>query len=149
MAYWISNLISKRRQQLSNFQTEQRMSKQTIDMQENLYNLVERGQDAIDGILELSKETERKRHEVAGQLIKTVGETAEKLIDLQSKLKKLEGEEQKVGTQHNHLYVGSTSELQKFFEKKRMLKNEELLRFFKTAYCFTDSQRNRIRKLDI
>ena len=57
---------------------------------ENLYNLVERGQDAIDGILELSKETEHPRaYEVAGQLIKTVGETAEKLIDLQSKLKKL------------------------------------------------------------
>ena len=88
---------------------------------ENLYNLVERGQDAIDGILELSKETEHPRaYEVAGQLIKTVGETAEKLIDLQSKLKKLEGEEQKVGTQHNHLYVGSTSELQKFLKKKNV-----------------------------
>ena len=88
---------------------------------ENLYNLVERGQDAIDGILELSKETEHPRaYEVAGQLIKTVGETAEKLIDLQSKLKKLEGEEQKVGTQHNNLYVGSTSELQKFLKKKNV-----------------------------
>ena len=88
---------------------------------ENLYNLVERGQEAIDGILELSKETEHPRaYEVAGQLIKTVGETAEKLIDLQSKLKKLEGEEQKVGTQHNHLYVGSTSELQKFLKKKNV-----------------------------
>ena len=88
---------------------------------ENLYNLVERVQDAIDGILELSKETEHPRaYEVAGQLIKTVGETAEKLIDLQSKLKKLEGEEQKVGTQHNHLYVGSTSELQKFLKKKNV-----------------------------
>ena len=88
---------------------------------ENLYNLVERGQDAIDGILELSKETEHPRaYEVAGQLIKTVCETAEKLIDLQSKLKKLEGEEQKVGTQHNHLYVGSTSELQKFLKKKNV-----------------------------
>ena len=88
---------------------------------ENLYNLVERGQGAIDGILELSKETEHPRaYEVAGQLIKTVGETAEKLIDLQSKLKKLEGEEQKVGTQHNHLYVGSTSELQKFLKKNNV-----------------------------
>ena len=87
---------------------------------ENLYGLVERGQDAIEGILELSKETEHPRaYEVAGQLIKTVGETAEKLIDLQSKLKKLEGEEQKVGTQHNHLYVGSTSELQKFLKKNK------------------------------
>ena len=54
---------------------------------ENLYDLVERGQDAIDGILELSKETEHPRaYEVAGQLIKTVSETAEKLIDIQKKL---------------------------------------------------------------
>ena len=58
---------------------------------EHLYDLIERGQDAIDGILDLSKETEHPRaYEVAGQLIKTVGETAEKLIDLQSKMKKLE-----------------------------------------------------------
>ena len=85
---------------------------------ENLYDLVERGQDAIDGILQLSKETEHPRaYEVAGQLIKTVGETAEKLIDLQQKLKKLEGEDQKSGQQHNHLYVGSTSEVQKFLKK--------------------------------
>ena len=87
---------------------------------ENLYNLVERGQDAIDGILELSKETEHPRaYEVAGQLIKTVADTAEKLIDLQKKLKDVEGEEQKIGTQHNHLYVGSTSELQKFLKKNK------------------------------
>ena len=87
---------------------------------ENLYGLVERGQDAIEGILQLSKETEHPRaYEVAGQLIKTVGETAEKLIDLQQKLKKLEDEEQKVGTQHNNLYVGSTYELQKFLKKNK------------------------------
>jgi len=88
---------------------------------ENLYGLVERGQDAIEGILQLSKETEHPRaYEVAGQLIKTVGETAEKLLDLQSKMKKLEGEEQqKIGQQHNHLYVGSTSELQKFLKKNK------------------------------
>ena len=50
---------------------------------ENLYGLVERGQDAIEGILQLSKETEHPRaYEVAGQLIKTVGETAEKLLSL-------------------------------------------------------------------
>ena len=92
---------------------------------ENLYNLVERGQDAIDGILELSKETEHPRaYEVAGQLIKTVAETAEKLIDLQKKLKDIEKEdEQKIGTQHNHLYVGSTSELQKFLKKSNKEKS--------------------------
>jgi hypothetical protein len=87
---------------------------------ENLYGLVERGQDAIEGILDVCKETENPRaYEVAGQLIKTVGETAEKLIDVQQKLKKLEDEDQKVNTQHNHLYVGSTAELQKFLKKNK------------------------------
>ena len=88
---------------------------------ETLYNLVERGQDAIEGILELSKETEHPRaYEVAGQLIKTVGETAEKLLDVQKKIKDLEkDDERKIGTQHNHLYVGSTSELQKFLKKEK------------------------------
>ena len=87
---------------------------------ENPYDLVERGQDAIDGILELSKETEHPRaYEVAGQLIKTVSETAEKLIDIQKKLKDLEKEDSSVKTQHNHLYVGSTSELQKFLKKNK------------------------------
>ena len=87
---------------------------------ENLYDLVERGQDAIDGILELSKETEQPRaYEVAGQLIKTGSETAEKLIDIQKKLKDLEKEDSSVKTQHNHLYVGSTSELQKFLKKNK------------------------------
>ena len=87
---------------------------------ENLYNLVERGQDAIDGILELSKETEHPRaYEVAGQLIKTVSDTAEKLIDIQKKLKDLEKEDSSIKTQHNHLYVGSTSELQKFLKKNK------------------------------
>ena len=87
---------------------------------EHLYDLVVRGQDAIDGILELSKETEHPRaYEVAGQLIKTVSETAEKLIDIQKKLKDLEKEDSSVKTQHNHLYVGSTSELQKFLKKNK------------------------------
>ena len=85
---------------------------------EHLYDLIERGQDAIDGILDLSKETEHPRaYEVAGQLIRTVGETAEKLIDLQQKMKVLEKEDTKIRDQHNHLYVGSTSELQKFLKK--------------------------------
>ena len=110
-----AEVVKKLPDRTDNIETDYRYAR------ENLYNLVERGQDAIDGILELSKETEHPRaYEVAGQLIKTVGETAEKLIDLQNKLKKLEDEEtQKIGTQHNHLYVGSTSELQKFLKKNK------------------------------
>ena len=82
--------------------------------------LSKEGQDAIEGILDVCKETENPRaYEVAGQLIKTVGETAEKLFDVQQKLKKLEDENEKVNTQHNHLYVGSTAELQKFLKKNK------------------------------
>ena len=80
---------------------------------ENLYNLVERGQDAIDGILTLAKETDHPRtYEVAGQLIKNVGEVTEKLLQLQEKMKKL-GEETK------NLFVGSTAELQKLIKEKK------------------------------
>ena len=92
----------------------------------NLYNLIDKGNEAIDGILNLAKEGEHPRaYEVAGQLIKTVGETAEKLIDLQSKMKKLEDDDTKIRDQHNHLYVGSTSELQKFLKKSNNGSSEE------------------------
>ena len=86
---------------------------------ENLYSLVERGQDAIDGILTLAKETEHPRtYEVAGQLIKNVGEVTEKLLQLQEKMKKLNNEVVKGPNKvTNALFVGSTSELQKMLKK--------------------------------
>ena len=87
---------------------------------ENFYNLVERGQDAIDGILELAKESEHpSTYEVAGQLIKNVGEVTEKLLDLQDKMKKLkEVPNNAPKNVTNALYVGSTAELQKMLKKK-------------------------------
>jgi tryptophanyl-tRNA synthetase len=89
---------------------------------EVLYNLVERGQDAVDGILELAKETEHPRtYEVAGQLIKTVGETAEKLLTLQKQIRELEktdSPQESPGTVNNNLFVGSTAELQKFLKDR-------------------------------
>jgi len=86
---------------------------------ENLYSLVERGQDAIDGILTLAKETEHPRtYEVAGQLIKNVGEVTEKLLQLQEKMKKLGEETKKAPNKvENNLFVGSTAELQKLIKK--------------------------------
>ena len=81
---------------------------------ENFYNLVERGQDAITGILDLAKESEHARtYEVAGQLIKTVGEVTEKLADLQEKMKRLkEVPDHAPKNVTNALFVGSTKELQ-------------------------------------
>ena len=87
---------------------------------ENFYNLIERGQDAIDGILEIAKESEHPRaYEVVGQLIKNVSEVTEKLADLQDKMKKLK-ELPETGPKHvtNALYVGSTAELQKLLKAK-------------------------------
>ena len=86
---------------------------------ETLYGLVERGQDAIDGILDLCKETEHPRaYEVAGQLIANVAGTVDKLQDLQKKLKDLKSETKNADTKiQNALFVGSTAELQKMLKK--------------------------------
>ena len=87
---------------------------------ENFYRLVERGQDAIDGILELAKESEHPRsYEVAGQLIKNVADVTEKLGELQLKMQKLkEVPNNAPKNVTNALFVGSTSELQKMLKGK-------------------------------
>ena len=87
---------------------------------ENFYNLVERGQDAIDGILEIAKESEHPRtYEVAGNLIKQVAEVTEKLGDLQEKTRKLkEVPNSAPKNVTNALFVGSTAELQKMLKGK-------------------------------
>lgn len=87
---------------------------------ENFYNLIERGQDAVEGILELAQESDHPRaYEVAGNLIKQVADVTEKLVDLQTKMKKLK-EVPNSGPKNvtNALFVGSTAELQKILKKK-------------------------------
>lgn len=86
----------------------------------NLYSIIEKGQEAINNILELAQESEMPRaYEVAGQLIKNVSDATDKLMDLQKKLKDLEKEDQPKGPQNvtNALFVGSTAELQKLLKK--------------------------------
>ena len=91
---------------------------------ENFYNLVEKGSSAIDGILELAKESEHPRtYEVAGNLIKQVAEVTEKLGDLQEKMRKLkEVPSNAPKNVTNALFVGSTTELQTMIKDK--LKDE-------------------------
>ena len=87
---------------------------------ENFYNLIERGQDAIEGILEIAKESDHPRtYEVAGNLIKQVAEVTEKLGDLQEKMRKLK-EVPNTAPKNvtNALFVGSTAELQKMLKGK-------------------------------
>ena len=84
---------------------------------EVFYGLVERGQDAIEGILDIARESEHPRvYEVAGQLIKTVSETTEKLIDLQAKMKELDRDNTMPNKVNNNLFVGSSTELQRILK---------------------------------
>ena len=93
----------------------------------NLYSLIEKGQEAINGIMELAGEGGSPRaYEVAGQLIKSVADTTDKLIDLQKKLKEVEEDTPKTtnNVTNNALFVGSTAELSKLL-KQGFLNNKE------------------------
>jgi hypothetical protein len=93
----------------------------------NLYSLIEKGQEAINGIMELAAESDQPRaYEVAGQLIKSVGDVTDKLIDLQKKLKDVEEDVVKTtnNVTNNAVFVGSTSELSKLL-KQGFLNNKE------------------------
>jgi hypothetical protein len=93
----------------------------------NMYSIIEKGQEALNGILELAQETESPRaYEVVGQLIKNVSDSTEKLIELQKKLKDLEEIKTSSGPTNvtNALFVGSTAELSKLL-KNNKLNNQE------------------------
>lgn len=94
----------------------------------NLYSLIEKGQEAINGILELAQESEMPRaYEVAGQLIKNVADATDKLMDLQKKLKDVEEEKQRGPTTvNNALFVGSTAELAKLLKQQSQTNNEDV-----------------------
>ena len=93
----------------------------------NLYSIIEKGQEAINGILELAQDSEMPRaYEVAGQLIKSVSDATDKLMDLQKKLKDVEEEKQSKGpnTVNNALFVGSTAELAKMLKAANLEDNK-------------------------
>ena len=106
-------------------QKPDRLNKDDIDKdyeytRGNLYSIIEKGQEAINGILELAQESEMPRaYEVAGQLIKSVSDATDKLMDLQKKLKDVEEDSKPKGpnTVNNALFVGSTAELAKMIKE--------------------------------
>ena len=94
----------------------------------NLYSLIEKGQEAINGIMELAGEGGSPRaYEVAGQLIKSVADTTDKLADLQKKIKDLEEDNKKTtnNVTNNAVFVGSTSELQKMLKQGFLNNNKD------------------------
>jgi len=94
----------------------------------NLYSLVEKGQEAVNGILELAQESDSARaYEVAATTIKNVADTADKLIDLQKKMKELDAEDQKnaPSTVNNTMFVGSTADLQKMLKQQKEINKKD------------------------
>lgn len=88
----------------------------------NIYSIIEKGQEAINGALEMAQETESPRaYEVTGQLIKNVADATEKLLELQKKLKDIEEIKDKKGPSNvtNALFIGSTAELTKFIKQQK------------------------------
>ena len=93
----------------------------------NLYSLIEKGQESLNGILELAGESASPRaYEVAGQIIKSVADTTDKLLDVQKKVKEVDEDNQKSPNTvtNNAVFVGSTTELQKML-KQGILNNKE------------------------
>ena len=94
----------------------------------SLHQLVMKGQEAVDGILDVAQASDHPRaYEVAGQLIKNVADTADKLIDLQKKMKDLDAEDKKnaPSTVNNTMFIGSTAELQKMLKKEKEINKKD------------------------
>ena len=93
----------------------------------NLYSLIEKGQETLNGIMELAGESASPRaYEVAGQIIKSVADTTDKLMDLQKKVKEVDEEVSKTPSTvtNNAVFVGSTSDLSKML-KDGILNNDK------------------------
>ena len=113
------DVVSKKKNQIKKVEGQD-VGKDYDYTRGNLYSLIEKGQEAINGIMEVAGETASPRaYEVAGQLIKSVADTTDKLADLQKKIKDLEEDGNKTpnSVTNNAVFVGSTSELQKMLKQ--------------------------------
>ena len=118
----IKDIVNKKETRLNVVSDDQDINTDYTYARENYYNLMEKGHDALDELLEIAKSTEHARHfEVASQLIKNLGDTNEKLMNLQKTKKEVLRDKNAQGptSVNNNLYVGSTTDLLK------MLKNKE------------------------
>ena len=91
----------------------------------NLYSLIDKGQEAVNGALDLAMSSDHPRaYEVAGQLIKHVGDVADKLMALQKDKKAIKDEGPKKVVTNNSLFVGSTADLQKMLKEASKKKDK-------------------------
>ena len=103
--------------------TQEQLKKDYEYTRGNLYSLIEKGQEAVEGILEVAQSSDQPRaYEVAGQMIKHVGDVADKLADLHKKVNEIEnpkGSSSDKQVTNNTMFVGSTAELAKFLKQKQ------------------------------
>ena len=115
----------KRKDQLKNISDD--VEKDYDYTRANLYSLIEKGQESLNGIMELAGESASPRaYEVAGQILKSVADTTDKLMELQKKVKEVDEEKAKGPSQvtNNAVFVGSTSDLSKML-KDGLLNNDK------------------------
>lgn len=112
-------IVKKSNQSIQKLSSEEESDKDYEYTRGNLYSLIEKGQQAIDDILDVAQQSDSPRaYEVAGQLIKSVGDVTDKLLDLQQKMKKLKETEVKgPSTVNNSVFIGSTADLQKILKQ--------------------------------
>lgn len=126
--YVDAKLVQKKQKSIEKDLKETDIKKDYEYTRGNLYSIIEKGQEALNGVLELAQESDQPRaYEVAGQLIKNVSDATEKLLDLQKKLKDLEEDKVQKGptTVNNALFVGSTAELSKMLKNKSIDENNK------------------------
>ena len=119
------NGCAKRQDKLKNISDD--IEKDYDYTRANLYSLIEKGQESLNGIMELAGESASPRaYEVAGQIIKSVADTTDKLMELQKKVKEVDEEKAKGPSQvtNNAVFVGSTSDLSKML-KDGLLNNDK------------------------
>ena len=110
---------AKRKDQLTNVSSD--VEKDYDYTRANLYSLIEKGQESLNGIMELAGESASPRaYEVAGQIIKSVADTTDKLMELQKKVKEVDEEKSKTtnNVTNNAVFVGSTSDLSKMIKQE-------------------------------
>ena len=91
----------------------------------NLYSLIDKGQEAVNGALDLAMSSDHPRaYEVAGQLIKNVGDVADKLMALQKDKKNVKEEGAKKVVTNNAFFMGSTADLQKMLKQASKKKDK-------------------------
>ena len=93
-----------------------------VQSRENFYELVEKGKEALDGAMDIARETDQPRaYEVVAQLLKNVTDTNKEIIELQKRMEDLKAHERKLGNTNinNALFVGSTADLQKMLQDNK------------------------------